>query len=229
MYGKTVESETSESSTVSIAVNWTAIPDSVSLPADQNHKLWTFITAIGPDRPSASKYYARGVQLAAKGALHTDHVTAWVEKWDHGRVEVDDVNLAKAIYGSMYYILSSLPSLNYYDQDIPFHFYGLSPGGLAHGGSNLDYLGHVFWDQETWMYPPILMFHPLLAKVMLEARSYQLDAAKKLAESRGWKGAQFPWEMAFTGTCTCTLLVCNTLIHEALPLNPNSSQSSKTP
>ncbi|XP_071807639.1 protein-glucosylgalactosylhydroxylysine glucosidase-like [Asterias amurensis] len=203
MIGETVESETSESSTVSIAVNWTAIPNHLSLPADDKYKLWTFITAIGLNQKSASKLYAHGVQLATTGVLHTDHVKAWEEKWNHGRIEVDDLNLAKEIYGSMYYILSSLPSLNYYDQEFPFHFYGLSPGGLAHGGSGLDYFGHVFWDQETWMYPPILMFHPLLARVMLESRSYQLDAAKSLAKSRGWKGAQFPWEMAFSGSEVC--------------------------
>ena len=112
---------------------------------------------------------------------------------------MDNVTLSKAIYGSMYYILSSLPSVNYQDQEFPFHFYGLSPGGLAHGRFDKDYEGHVFWDQETWMYPPVMMFHPKLGRAMLESRTYHLDAAKNLSESRGYKGAEYPWEMAYSG------------------------------
>ena len=37
----------------------------------------------------------------------------------------------------MYYIMSSLPPLNY-TADY-FQFFGLSPGGLAHGGKDADY------------------------------------------------------------------------------------------
>ncbi len=56
-----------------------------------------------------------------------------------GHIDVDNnLPLAKAIYGSMYYIMSSLPPLNYTNK-YPFQFYGLSPGGLAHGALGADY------------------------------------------------------------------------------------------
>ena len=52
------------------------------------------------------------------------------------------------------------------------------------------------------MYPPILMFHPELAKAMLTSRTYHLDVAKTLAKEAGLKGAKFPWEMAYSGRLT---------------------------
>jgi trehalose/maltose hydrolase-like predicted phosphorylase len=72
----------------------------------------------------------------------------------------------------------------------------LSPVGL----SGLGYNGHVFWDTELWMYPPILVMHPNLAKSILDYRSDRLDAARQNAFSHGYKGAMFPWESADDGT-----------------------------
>ena len=62
-----------------------------------------------------------------------------------------------------------------------------------------DYQGHVFWDQETWMLPPIMMFHPEVAKLMLKSRIRRLAAAKQNAAKNGHTGAQYPWESAYTG------------------------------
>jgi trehalose/maltose hydrolase-like predicted phosphorylase len=74
--------------------------------------------------------------------------------------------------------------------------YSLSPMGL----SGLGYNGHVFWDTELWMYPPLLMLQPEMAKSFLEYRYQRLDAAKKNAFSHGYKGAMFPWESSAEGT-----------------------------
>ena len=62
--------------------------------------------------------------------------------------------------------------------------YGLSPGGLPSDG----YLGHTFWDQATWMYPPLLLFHQDLARSCLEYRYNRIDAAEQRAKNNGYKG-----------------------------------------
>jgi hypothetical protein len=40
---------------------------------------------------------------------------------------------------------------------------GLSRGGKINpnktGGPSNDYAGHVFWDMDTWILPPIMIFH----------------------------------------------------------------------
>lgn len=71
----------------------------------------------------------------------------------------------------------------------------LSPMGL----SGLGYNGHVFWDTELWMYPPLLLLHPEIARSLLEYRFERLDAARLNAFSHGFRGAMFPWESADSG------------------------------
>lgn len=73
--------------------------------------------------------------------------------------------------------------------------YSLSPMGL----SGLGYNGHVFWDAELWMFPPLLALQPGIAKSMLEYRYQRLAAARQNAFSHGYKGAMFPWESASEG------------------------------
>lgn len=70
-----------------------------------------------------------------------------------------------------------------------------SPMGL----SGLGYNGHVFWDTELWMYPALLVLHPEIAKGMVEYRFERLEAAKRNAFGKGYKGAMYPWESAGTG------------------------------
>ena len=85
-----------------------------------------------------------------------------------------------------------------------YHLYSFSREGTAlspspMGLSGLGYNGHVFWDTELWMYPSILVLHPEIAQSLMEYRFQRLDAAKRNAFSKGFKGAMFPWESAETG------------------------------
>ena len=66
----------------------------------------------------------------------------------------------------------------------PSWIFGLSPGGLATDG----YDGHVFWDQETWMFPPLVLLHQDLARTCLAYRFERLQAAEDKAKKYGFKG-----------------------------------------
>ncbi|MFA6831622.1 MAG: glycoside hydrolase family 65 protein, partial [Bacteroidaceae bacterium] len=70
-----------------------------------------------------------------------------------------------------------------------------SPMGL----SSQAYNGHVFWDSELWMYPPLLYMHPEIAKSMIDYRFDRLKGAIQKARSRGLDGALFPWESDDSG------------------------------
>lgn len=85
-----------------------------------------------------------------------------------------------------------------------YHLYSFTREGTAlspspMGLSGLGYNGHVFWDTELWMYPAVLVLHPELGKSMVEYRFQRLEAARRNAFSKGFKGAMFPWESAGTG------------------------------
>ena len=66
----------------------------------------------------------------------------------------------------------------------------ISPMGLSSQGYN----GHIFWDAETWMFPPMLLMNGGIAQSMIDYRTNRLEAAKTRATTCGYKGAMFPWE-----------------------------------
>ena len=85
-----------------------------------------------------------------------------------------------------------------------YHLYSFSRAGVAHspspmGLSGLGYNGHVFWDTEIFMMPPLIMLQPDMARSMLEYRYKLLDEARRNAASYGFAGAMYPWESASTG------------------------------
>ncbi len=116
------------------------------------------------------------------------HHEAWQKLWDTGNIFVDgDPSTERDIRFALYHLYSFARA------GTP---YSLSPMGL----SGLGYNGHVFWDTELWMYPPLLMLQPGIAKSLLEYRYQRLEAAKANAFAHGYKGAMFPWESAVDGT-----------------------------
>ena len=116
------------------------------------------------------------------------HHEAWKKLWDTGNVFVDgDPSTERDIRFALYHLYSFARAGT---------AYSLSPMGL----SGLGYNGHVFWDTELWMYPPLLMLQPDIAKSLLEYRYQRLDAAKANAFAHGYQGAMYPWESAADGT-----------------------------
>jgi len=115
------------------------------------------------------------------------HEQAWNELWKSDIVIEGDVQTQKDVRFALYHLYSFVREGT---------GYSLSPMGL----SGLGYNGHVFWDTELWMYPPLLALQPGIAKSLLEYRFERLEAAKQNAFSHGYKGAMFPWESSDEGS-----------------------------
>jgi protein-glucosylgalactosylhydroxylysine glucosidase len=115
------------------------------------------------------------------------HIAEWEKLWKSDIVVEGDVQAQRDIRFSLYHLYSFAREGT---------AYSLSPMGL----SGLGYNGHVFWDTELWMYPPILALHPEIAKSLLEYRYQRLGAAKQNAFSHGYQGAMFPWESSDEGS-----------------------------
>ncbi len=126
-------------------------------------------------------------KLEGKNRLLEGHKRQWNELWK-SNIEIEGDPVAqKAVRSALYHLYSFARSGT---------AYSLSPMGL----SGLGYNGHVFWDTELWMYPPLLVLQPDMAKSLLEYRYQRLEAAKANAFSHGFKGAMFPWESADNGS-----------------------------
>ncbi len=125
-------------------------------------------------------------KLEGRDRLIKFHVNAWEELWKSDISIEGDAQAQQDIHSMLYHLYSFTREGT-----------ALSPSPM--GLSGLGYNGHVFWDTELWMYPGILVLHPELARSMMEYRYQRLDAAKRNAFSKGYKGAMFPWESAETG------------------------------
>ncbi len=119
--------------------------------------------------------------------LYTAHQKAWKTLWESDIVIEGDLRSQRAVRSALYHLYSFARKGT---------AYSLSPMGL----SGLGYNGHVFWDTELWMYPPLLVLQPDIARSLLEYRYQRLDAAKENAFSHGYDGAMFPWESAEDGS-----------------------------
>jgi protein-glucosylgalactosylhydroxylysine glucosidase len=125
-------------------------------------------------------------KLQGRDRLVEMHNRAWAELWKSDIIIEGDAQSQQDVRSMLYHLYSFVREGN---SNSP------SPMGL----SGLGYNGHVFWDTELWMFPAILQLQPQLAKSMIEYRFKRLEAAKRNAYGKGYKGAMYPWESAETG------------------------------
>ncbi|MBC7903288.1 MAG: glycoside hydrolase family 65 protein [Gemmatimonadaceae bacterium] len=125
-------------------------------------------------------------KLEGRDRLLKFHAAAWDKLWKSDITIDGDPQSQQDVHSMIYHLYSFVREGT-----------ALSPSPM--GLSGLGYNGHVFWDTELWMYPALLVLHPELGKSMMEYRFQRLEAAKRNAFSKGFKGAMFPWESAETG------------------------------
>jgi protein-glucosylgalactosylhydroxylysine glucosidase len=126
-------------------------------------------------------------KLEGTERLLSRHEAEWEKLWQSDIIIDGDEQTQKDVRFALYHLYSFARAGT---------AFSLSPMGL----SGLGYNGHVFWDTELWMYPPLLVMHPEIAKSLLEYRYQRLEAARQNAFSHGYKGAMYPWESSDQGT-----------------------------
>ncbi|NXT81415.1 PGGHG glucosidase, partial [Zapornia atra] len=200
IHGKTLVPEVEGGPRPTVHMLWTPVPQALTLCGEERERSWEFLTAVAESQEEVKKSYSDGLALIAAGSLHSSHAHAWAVLWRDSCVDLDGpLPLRQAVYGCLYYLLSAIPPWG----NPGFLFHGISPGGLSNGTRDEDYWGHVFWDQDTWMFPNILLFYPEAARAILEYRIRMLEGALHNAWEQGYKGAKFPWESAATGREVC--------------------------
>jgi trehalose/maltose hydrolase-like predicted phosphorylase len=160
------------------------------IPAGQTYRYGVVGSSITSAHDADPLNQAERLTIFAKvqgrDKLIKQHNSAWDQLWESD-IKIDGDPQAQQDVHSMLY-----------------HLYSFSRGGTAYapspmGLSGLGYNGHVFWDSDLWMFPPMLVLHPEIAKSMVEYRFQRLAAAKQNAFEHGYKGAMFPWESADNG------------------------------
>jgi trehalose/maltose hydrolase-like predicted phosphorylase len=113
--------------------------------------------------------------------LLREHTSAWHHLWETDIRIVGRPDLQRVVHSMIFYLLCSVRE----GTDL-----GIPPMGLSTAG----YYGHIFWDSDTWMFPPLLLMHPEIARSIVMFRGRTLEAARRNATRNGYRGAMYPWE-----------------------------------
>lgn len=133
--------------------------------------------------------------------LIAKHIQAWARLWEGDIVIEGALDEQRAVRFALYNLYSFVRAES--RSSVP-------PMGLSSTGYN----GHIFWDCELWMLPPLLVLQPELARSALDYRFDRLAVARKRAGHFGFRGAMYPWESDDTGEeCTPTWAVSGTYEH----------------
>ncbi|MBZ0281922.1 MAG: beta-phosphoglucomutase [Anaerolineae bacterium] len=116
------------------------------------------------------------------------HEAEWAAYWDTSDIQIEGDDTSQfALRFVTYHILIAAPR---HDDDV-------SVGAKTLSG--LGYKGHVFWDTELFIVPPLTLTQPRLARNLLMYRYHRLAGARHKAQANGYEGAMFPWESTDTG------------------------------
>lgn len=148
-----------------------------------------FSPAAPTTRDETAAVSAAGIQRLGWDALLAQHIAAWHRLWESDILLQGNPSLQRTIHSMLFYLLGSVRK----DLDI-----STPPMGLSSAG----YYGHIFWDADTFMFPPLLILHPDLAQPMEAFRSRTREAARKNAQANGFRGAMYPWEAGPDGSET---------------------------
>ena len=125
--------------------------------------------------------------LTPKEDLLQGHRDLWNELWQGDIIIEGDLKSQQDVRLALYHLYA----FGRGDSDL-----SIAPMGLS---LQFPYNGHIFWDTELWMFPPLLVFNQDIARSLVNYRSDRLDAAKRKAKNYGYKGAMYPWESDDTG------------------------------
>jgi trehalose/maltose hydrolase-like predicted phosphorylase len=124
--------------------------------------------------------------LTPRADLLSLHKKRWLTLWEGDIVIEGDLQSQQDIRLALYHLYAFSRG----DSNL-----SIAPMGL----SSQNYNGHIFWDTELWMYPPLLLLNQDIARSLINYRSDRLKKAKEKAINFGYKGAMFPWESDDTG------------------------------
>ena len=125
--------------------------------------------------------------LNHRDVLVGQHKDAWEELWEGDIIIEGDLESQQDVRLALYHLYA----FGRGDSDL-----SIAPMGLS---LQVPYNGHIFWDTEIWMFPPLLLLNQDIARSLVNYRSDRLGPAKQRAINYGYKGAMFPWESDDTG------------------------------
>lgn len=124
--------------------------------------------------------WAKNARTQGMKSLFEQHASAWHELWKSDiRVEGDE-DIQKTIHSDLFTLFQN-STVN-------------TRWGMLAMGLTPNYYGHIFWDNDSWDFPALVLLHPDRARTLVNFRFHTLDEARSRAQKHGYAGAMFPWE-----------------------------------
>jgi protein-glucosylgalactosylhydroxylysine glucosidase len=145
--------------------------------------------AAGTNEIEALRESKRGALIVSKQGyrnLLAAHQRAWETLWQSDILIEGDPEAQRVVHAALFYLISQVRP-------------GSAPSLPAIGLPSRAYLGRVWWDADTWVFPSLLLLHPDLAESIVTYRERMLPGAVQNAKNHGYSGAKFPMESASTG------------------------------
>jgi len=157
--------------------------------------IFTKIFSVYTSRRINARYLKRTVLNAVRRnkkngfeKLLKANFDTWIKRWNMADIAIKgDEDVEKALRFNIYHMLICAPERE---------------GAFSVGAKTLSgegYRGHVFWDTEIFILPFFIYTFPRIARNLIMYRYCRLDAARKIAKDKNYKGALFPWESADSG------------------------------
>ncbi len=170
-----------------------------------SYTFYKYVGIVSSRESSDPLARAKSVTLSAvKGRYEkalNESQDAWHRLWKTDIIIKGDPRLQKVVHSSLFYLLCSARA----GSD-----FGIPPMGLSSSG----YYGHIFWDSDTWMFPPLLLLHPEVAKSLVMFRYKALPAAEANAKLNHYSGAMYPWESDENGNEACPKFAYQNALYE---------------
>jgi hypothetical protein len=135
------------------------------------------------DGPPTGASAASAAARARDAGLRTfvaAHQSAWHALWRADVRVSGSPELQRTIHSDLFYLLEN----------------SAAEGGWPASacGFSGNYFGHVFWDNDFWVFPALLLLHPQRAESLIAFRQRTLPQARARAAAHGFAGAMYPWE-----------------------------------
>jgi trehalose/maltose hydrolase-like predicted phosphorylase len=169
--------------TVQTANDATALEIEVQVRRNHHYRFTKFVAASGADWGGGAAQdlaAARNARQRGLSSLLVEHVKAWHALWRSDILVGGGGELQRTIHSDLFYLLENSTA----DTAWPVGACGFS----SH------YFGHVFWDNDFWVFPSLLLLHPERAKSLIQFRQHSLPQALSRATAHGFSGAMYPWE-----------------------------------
>ena len=123
--------------------------------------------------------WAKQTRREGFDSLLAKHQSAWHRLWKSDILVDGDPEVQRVIHSDLFSLLENSTANTAW--------------GMGGCGFSPNYLNHVFWDNDSWVFPALILLQPERAKSLEMFRWRTLAPAEARAREHGFRGAMYPW------------------------------------